>query len=118
MMQIIEKNEGPKIAHEENGTMVFLGDYELMVNVSKYQRDWPVHIDISANRDNQLVVGTGEGLYYVAQFDIPATKYTEPATAGGSPEETPEESPEPIPIDMSEVALTLWSLDNPVPVEI
>ncbi|MEG3071011.1 MAG: hypothetical protein RQM92_09555 [Candidatus Syntrophopropionicum ammoniitolerans] len=56
MMQIIEKNEGPKIAHEENGTMVFLGNYELMLNVAKYQRDWPVHIDICSNRDNQLVV--------------------------------------------------------------
>ncbi|MGI5900787.1 MAG: hypothetical protein ACOX8S_12890 [Christensenellales bacterium] len=110
MMQIIEKNEGPKIAHEENGTMVFLGDYELMLNVAKYQRDWPVHIDICSNRDNQLVVGTGEGLYYVAQFDILATKYTEPVTE--------EEAPEPIPIDMSEVVLTLWSLDNPIPAEI
>lgn len=110
MMQIIEKNEGPKIAYEENGTMVFLGDYELMINASKYQRDWPVHIDICSNRDNQLVVGTGEGLYYVAQFDIPATKYTEP--------ETEEETPEPIPIDMKDVTMTLWSLDNPMPVEI
>jgi len=110
MIQIIEKNEGPKIAHEENGTMVFLGDNEMMLNMAKYQRDWPVHIDICSNRDNQLVVGTGEGLYYVAQFDIPATKYTEP--------ETGEEAPEPIPIDMSEVVLTLWSLDNPIPAEI
>jgi len=110
MMQIIEKNEGAKIAYEENGTMVFLGDYELMINASKYQRDWPVHIDICSNRDNQLVVGTGEGLYYVAQFDIPETKYTEPVTE--------EETPEPIPIDMKEVTLTLWSLDNLIPVEI
>jgi hypothetical protein len=104
MIQIIEKNEGPKIAYEENGTMVFLGDYELMINVDKYQRDWPVHIDICSNRDNQLVIGTGEGLYYVAQLDIPAIKYTEP--------ETEEEIPEPLPIDMSEVVLTLWSLEN------
>ncbi len=110
MMQIIEKNEGPKIAYEENGTMVFLGDYELMLNISKYQRDWPVHIDVCSNRDKQLVVGTGEGLYYVAQFDIPATKYTEPAME--------EDIPEPIPIDMNEVVLTLWSIDNPIPVEI
>lgn len=110
MMQIIEKNEGQKIAYEENGTMVFLGDYELMLNISKYQRDWPVHIDVCSNRDKQLVVGTGEGLYYVAQFDIPAIKYTEPATE--------EDIPEPIPIDMSEVVLTLWSIDNPIPVEI
>ncbi len=107
MIQIIEKNEGHKIAYEENGTMVFLGDYEFMINVAKYQRDWPVHIDICRNRDNQLVIGTGEGLYYVAQFDIPAIKYTEP--------ETEEEIPEPLPIDMSEVVLTLWSLENLVP---
>jgi hypothetical protein len=107
MIQIIEKNEGPKIAYEENSTMVFLGDYEIMINMAKYQRDWPVHIDICSNRDNQLVVGTGEGLYYVAQFDIPAIKYTEP--------ETEEEIPEPLPIDMSEVVLTLWSLENLVP---
>jgi hypothetical protein len=104
MIQIIEKNEGHKIAYEENGTMVFLGDYELMINVAKYQRDWPAHIDICSNRDNQLVIGTGEGLYYVAQLDIPAIKYTEP--------ETEEEIPEPLPIDMSEVVLTLWSLEN------
>ena len=117
MMQIIEKNEGKKIAFEENGTMVFLGDYELMLNASKYQRDWPVHIDVCSNRDNQLAMGTGAGLYYVAQLDIPAAKYTEP------PEVEPElgtegESPELIPIDMSNVILTLWSIENPTPVEI
>ena len=110
MMQIIEKNAGTKIVCEENGTMVFLGDYELMINASKYQRDWPVHIDVCSNRDNQLVVGTGEGLYYVAQIDIPAAKYTEL--------ETEEDTAELIPIDMSEVIMTLWSLDNPIPVEI
>lgn len=115
MMQIIEKNEGQKIAFEETGTMIFLGDYELMLNASKYQRDWPVHIDVCSNRDNQLVVGTGEGLYYVAQLDIPAAKYTEPVEPG---HETEEESPELIPIDMSEVTLTLWSLDNLISVEI
>lgn len=110
MMQIIEKNEGPKIAHEENGTMVFLGDYELMINVAKYQRDWPVHIDVCSNRDKQLVIGTGEGLYYVAQLDIPAKKYTESGTEDGTQASEP--------INMSEVELTLWSTDNPVPVEI
>lgn len=115
-MQVIEKNEGPKIAYEENGTKVTLGDDELMINVAKYQRDWPVHIDICSNRDNQLVIGTGSGLYYVAQIDIPAAKYTEPE-AQEEGEET-EEVPELIPIDMSEVTLTLWSIENPTEVEI
>lgn len=109
-MQVINKNEGQKIAYEEDGTRVYLGDDEIMLNMSKYQRDWPVHIDVCSNRDNQLAVGTGEGLYYVAQFDVPAIGYTEPATE--------EDTPTPIPIDMSKVVLTLWSLENPVPVEI
>lgn len=116
MMQVIEKNEGPKIEYEEAGTKVTLGDDELMLNVAKYQRDWPVHLDICSNRDKQLVVGTGEGLFYVAQIDIPEAKYTEPEPQ--EPEEGEAEAPEPIPIDMAEVVLTLWSLDNPVPVEI
>lgn len=116
MMQVIEKNEGTKIAYEENGPMIFLGDYELMINASKYQRDWPVQIDVCSNRDNQMVIGTGEGLYYVAQIDIPATKYTEPVETE-NPEET-EGASEPIPLDMNDVTLTLWSIDNPILVEI
>lgn len=108
MMQVIEKNQGPKIAYEENGPKVTLGDDELMLNASKYQRDWPVHIDICSNRDKQLIIGTGDGLYYVAQLDIPPIEYTEP--------ETEEETLELIPINMDDVVLTLWSLDNPVPV--
>lgn len=108
MMQVIEKNEGPKIQYEEDGTMVFFGDNELMINAGKYQRDWPIHVDICSNRDNQLTIGTGEGLYYVAQLDIPAAEYTEPTTE--------EEVTELIPLDMSDVVLTLWSTNNPVPV--
>ena len=109
-MKVIEKNEGPKIAYEVTGTKITFGDDELTINVAKYQRDWLVHIDICSNRDKQLVIGTGEGLYYVAQLDIPEIKYTEP--------ENEEEAPEPLPIDMDEVTLTLWSLEHPVPVEI
>jgi hypothetical protein len=109
MMKIINKNEGPKVAYEETNTMVFLGDNELMLNMAKYQRDWPVHIDICSNRDKMLGIGTGEGLYYVAQFDVPAMAYTEPATE--------EDVPTPIPLNMSDVTMTLWSLDNPAPVE-
>ena len=109
-MKVIEKNEGPKIAYEVTGTKITFGDDELTINVAKYQRDWLVHIDICSNRDKQLVIGTGEGLYYVAQLDIPEIKYTEPETEG--------EAPEPLPIDMDEVTLTLWSLEQPVPAEI
>ena len=120
-MQVISKNEGPKIAHEEDGTRVYLGDDEIMLNISKYQRDWPVHIDICSNRDNQLVIGTGEGLYYVAQLDIPAIQYeelTEPTEQTGEGHMGDQEPPKPIAINMDDVTITLWSLNNQVPVEI
>lgn len=118
MMQIIEKNEGEKIPYEENGTKVIFGDDELMLNVARYQRDWPVHIDLCSNRDNQLVIGTGEGLYYVAELDIPAIKY-EPHDDPGEEDDSEQGGAlEPIPIDMGEVVLTLWSLETPEPVEI
>lgn len=109
-MIIIDKNVGPKIPYVETGTQIFLNDYELMINAAKYQRDWPVHIDVCSNRDNMLVMETGEGLYYVAQIDIPAMAYTVPAT------ET--DIPQPIAINMADVTLTLWSTDNKVPAQI
>ena len=109
-MKVIEINEGPKIDYTESGTKVTFDD-ELMVNAAKYQRDWPVHIDVCSNRDKQLVIGTGDGLYYVAQLDIPEIQYTEPVEA----EEEMTAPPEPLPLDMANVTLTLWSLDNPTP---
>lgn len=106
-MIIIEKNQGTKVAYEEAGTKLFLGDDELMLNLTKYQRDWPVHLDICTNRDGMLVIGTGDGLYYTAQVDIPPVEYTE-ATEDG-------QTPTPIPLDMDTVTLTLWSIDTPTP---
>jgi hypothetical protein len=104
---IIEKNVGTKIAYEAVGTKLFLGDDELMLNLTKYQRDWPVHIDICTNRDGMLVVGTGDGLYYTAQVEIPPVEYTEAAEDG--------QTPTPILLDMDTVTLTLWSIDTPTP---
>lgn len=117
-MQIIEINQGPKIAYEESGTRVTFGDEVLMLNLARYQRDWPVHLDICSNRDNQLVVGTGTGLYYVAQLDIPAIQYAEPEPvepAEGEDSTGNQDPPSPLPLNMDEVVLTLWAIDNPQP---
>ena len=105
-MNVIEKNQGTKIAHEVSGTRLYLGDDELMFNLTKYQRDWPVHIDVCTNRDGMLVVGTGDGLYYTAQVDIPPIEYAESTEGEGGG---------PLPLDMDAVTLTLWSIDDPTP---
>ena len=127
-VKVIEKNEGQKIAWKQSTTKLTFGDDELMVNVAKYQKDWPVQIDICGDKDGNLVLGVGEGRYYVAQVDIPATKYTEPQPI--EPDEAEAEAlaegengegggmqqrftpAEVIPLEMSDVTLTLWATDG------
>ena len=108
-MIVINKNEGLKITYTVDGSRVTFGD-ELTLNLTKYQRDWPVTIDICRNKDNMLVIGAGAGLHYVAQIDIPATEYT--AADAMASEVGSGQVPERLPLDMAKVTLTLWSLVN------
>lgn len=119
-VKVIEKNAGPKIAYEQTGTCLIFGDYELMINAAKYQKDWDVTVDICKDKAGNLTIGTESGLRYVAQVMIPAATYTE------TPIE-PEESAEPTsdtgegmnstvqreqnPLDMGDVTLVLWSIE-------
>lgn len=119
-VKVIEKNAGPKIAYEQTGTCLIFGDYELMINAAKYQKDWDVTVDICKDKTGNLTIGTESGLRYVAQVMIPAATYTE------TPIE-PEEGAEPMsgtgegmnstvqreqnPLDMGDVTLVLWSIE-------
>lgn len=103
-VKVIEMNKGKKIAYEQNGTRLYFGDDELMVNAAKYQKDWDVVVDICRDRANNLTIGTDSALRYVAQIKIPAAQYTE-TTEG---EETAREL---IPLDMGDVELYLWSIE-------
>ena len=115
---VVEINEGAKIAWAQSTTKLTFGDDELMVNCKAYQRDWPVHLDICGDADGNLVIGTGR--YYVAQVDIPAREYAEPepveavALAEGDAETDTQQSTEaePVPLEMSDVILTLWAIDG------
>lgn len=109
-IQVVEKNEGRKIEYRQSGTKIIFGDDDLSLRCDTRQRDWAVHTDICADKDGNLVIGVGTGLYYVAQIDIPPIQYepAEPVTEMG--EDKP--APKPLPIDMGEVVLTLWSLDD------
>lgn len=102
-MIIINKNEGTKIPYEVSGKRITFDD-DLSLNLAKQEKDWPVHIDICQDADSNLCTGTGHGLYYVAQIDIPAAVYSEP--------ETEDENSEKQPLDMDTVTLTLWSIDD------
>lgn len=124
-VKVVEKNQGQKIDWKQSGSKLTFGDDELMVNIAKYQRDWPVHLDVCGDKSGNLVIGVGEGRYYVAQIDIPATQYTEPEIISEQPAPVDEDGeseprntmrettpPEPIPLELSDVTLTLWAIDG------
>ncbi len=101
-MIVINKNEGPKIPYEVNGTKITFDD-DLMLNLAKRQGDEPVHIDICYNKARQLITGTQDAWAYVAEIDIPKREYAEPEDEG--------EAPVPLPLDMDAVTLTLWAIE-------
>ena len=105
-MIIVEKNQGPKIPYEVNGTKICFDD-DLTINLSKRQQDWCVHIDVCSDQDGELVIGTAAGRAYVAEIDIPAREY-EYHEAGEGEEPEP---PTPLPLDMDKVTLSLWSIE-------
>ena len=121
-VKVIEKNAGPKIAYEQTGTCLIFGDYELMINAAKYQKDWDVTVDICKDKAGNLTIGTESGLRYVAQVMIPAATYTEtpiqteePAaedmTEGDGMNQKTTIQREQNPLDMGDVTLVLWSIE-------
>jgi len=110
-MIIVEKNEGPKIDYEIQNTATkkkITFDDDLTINLIKREQDWPVHIDVCYDEDDNLVLGTAAGRRYVAELDIPAREYIYPEPVEG---EEPE-PPTPVPLDLDKVTLSLWSLED------
>lgn len=110
-MIIVEKNEGTKIDYEVSGTKVTFAD-ELMLNLAKLQKDEPEHKDICFDDDDDLVIGTASGKWYVAEVDIPAKEYEEQETEGESDDDEKRIQMVAKPLDMDKVTLTLWSIDE------
>lgn len=103
-MKVIEINEGKKVDYSVEGTKITFND-ELTLDLQKYQRDWEVELDICMTKEKQTVIGSS-GDYYVAQLQLPAIEYVAITTD----EENPQS--EPLPINMNDVILTLWSIEN------
>lgn len=125
-MKVIEKNAGEKIAFEQSGTRLIFGDDEIMLNAAKYQKDWPVEVDICRDKADNLTIGTASGLRYVAQVMIPAATYTETVNEEPEAPEADAEGTEQTenggmnqqnvqrdknPLDMGDVTVVLWSIE-------
>lgn len=98
-------NAGTKIDFEQDGTRLFFGDDELMINCKKYQKDFDIDIDIVRTLSGNLSIGAENGIRYVAQVHIPKAEYEESQSNDGDAERTKKD------IDMAKVILKLWSID-------
>lgn len=111
-MIVVEKNQGAKIPYQVDGTRITFAD-DLSINLAKREEDWPVHIDICAGATGELVIGAAAGRTYVAEIDIPARMYVDaevPASLAEGDGTTQPQS-EAVPLDMDQVALTLWAVE-------
>lgn len=109
-MIIIEKNEGEKINYTTKINKITFDD-ELMLNLEKYERDDPNHIDICRDKFGNLVCGVIPSVaeVYVAQIDIPSREYHYIAD-GVDENDQPKEVQMSVPFDMNKCTLTLWAL--------
>jgi hypothetical protein len=103
--------ENNHIAYEVEGNKVTFGDDEKMLNLAKYERDETVHLIDSVDADGNLV-GSGEGIYYVYEIDIPARAYVD--SEGEPDEETGEATINhtAVAFDIEKCALTLWKMEG------
>ena len=108
LMKVIEKNIGPKIGYDVMGNKIMFAD-ELMLNLEKMERDFEVHIDICKDKFGMLTMGLSEN--YVAEIEIPARKYVEEQGEADEQGNTVV-SKVPVPFNMDEVTLILWSMEG------
>lgn len=107
-IQVIEVNEGTKIQYQQMGNSLVFGDMDLMFKVSNYQRDEVATVDVMSDWYGALHMH--EGVWLVAQVEIPAATYTEePDPKAGEDGGTLMKR---VPLDMSTVKLSLWSIDG------
>ncbi len=108
-MIVVHKNEGPKIPYTVSGNVISFRDGELSLDLEKYERDFPVHIDICENEFNMLTVGISRR--YVAQIDIPAREY-EYVENGTDEQGNPKYDKVAVPFSLDKVTLTLWAIEG------
>lgn len=103
---MVEKTGGVKVDLRVSGTKVYLGDDEMVLNLSKYERDDPVHIDIGLNARGFLTFGVSDR--YAVQIDIPGREY-ELVDSGELDENgSPRMKKVAQPFSMNNVTITLW----------
>lgn len=112
-MNVVEVNEGKKIQYTVSKTKIAFDD-ELILNVEKLERDFPVTVDICIDKFGMVV--NGLGVKYAAQIEVPARAYGEKEIDNPQYEEGSEQPkrisvPDPQPFSMDRVTLKLYAID-------
>lgn len=109
MLNVKEINEGRKILYtvDEEARTITLNE-ELVINLAEEQTDIEVLIDVSLNRDGQLMRGVDT--WYVAHISIPPAEYDLFDTGERNEQDQPILEQIKLPLFVENVTLTLWAL--------
>lgn len=121
-MNEIIKTPGKHIEYETTNKSIIFGDDDLSINLKNRERDESVLIDVCANNEGQLTMGTAAGLKYVAQVEIPARQYTEEEQENPNYDMEADEGTEaarktivvrtPVPFDINNCTIYLWGMED------
>lgn len=109
MVDVREKNAGPKAPVELDGTVLTIGGAEgVQVDLAERQQGTRAVVDVTMRPDG----APGEGLHgwYVATVAIPARRYRMVETGETDEEGNPIEERQAIPLDAGAVEVNLWAL--------
>lgn len=109
-MKVENVNAGQYIEYEVEGTRIYFGDDELMINLKRYQGDEERTIDITKTRRNTLAIGADSGFRYVAQVVIPPKEYEYSTVAKDGSENEVETIRTAKDINMDNVTLKLFAI--------
>ena len=77
-INVIEKTPGKHLEYRVSGEKIIFGDDDLSVKLSTRERDEETVLDITADKDQGLMMGTGGNAHnYAAQIVITARRYEE-----------------------------------------
>lgn len=100
---------GNTISYELTGSVLSFNDGELMINLKKYEKDFPRQLDICEDGYGCLCMGLSQN--YVAQVEIPARSYVE-VENGVDSDGHPRIEKQPVPFNPELVTITLWDKED------
>lgn len=105
-MKVLYKNGAPGVDYALDGARLSFRGGELTLDLEKLQRDYPVTLVVSEDREGRLTLGPA--WRYVAEIEIPARRSAVRKTGAADDFGFPVLERVYFPLDTAEVTLTLW----------